>query len=106
MPFCARLLKDEDIPQLLQKLFDKYDEDNNQVFTKGEFPNVVKTLVKFVEGETPSTDDIEDLFNLLDVNGDENIDHKELMSLLTTFFKVLREKDIEVEIKNETDLTL
>ncbi len=106
MPFCARLLKDEDIPKLLEKLFDKFDYDNNQRFTKGEFPEVVKTLVKFVEGETPTSDDIEDLFNLLDINGDETIDHKELMSLLTTFFKVLREKDIEVQIQNETDLLL
>lgn len=48
---------------------------------------------------------MEDLFNLLDVNGDETIDRKEFMSLLTTFFKVLRENEIEVHVERETDIT-
>jgi Ca2+-binding EF-hand superfamily protein len=49
-----------------------------------------------VGGETPTFDDVEDLFNLLDVNGDETIDRKEFTSLLTTFFKILREENIKV----------
>ena len=52
-----------------------------------------------VEGECPNTEDIYDLFNLLDINGDETIDRKELSSLLTIFFKLLKEKEIEVEIE-------
>jgi len=65
---------------------------------------VVKTLINFVGGEEPAEDDIEDLFNLLDINGDETIDRKEFESLLKTFFKVLKEKDIEVDISKETDI--
>jgi Ca2+-binding EF-hand superfamily protein len=66
---------------------------------------VVKTLINLIGGEEPSSDDVEDLFNLLDVNGDETIDRKEFLSLLTTFFKVLREKDIEVHVERENDIT-
>jgi len=64
----------------------------------------VKTVINFVGGEEPAEDDIEDIFNLLDVNGDETIDRKEFKSLLTTFFKVLKERNIEVNIERETDL--
>lgn len=65
----------------------------------------MKTLINLVGGEEPSTDDIEDIFNLLDINGDETIDRNEFKSLLRTFFKVLNEKNIEVGIARETDIT-
>jgi Ca2+-binding EF-hand superfamily protein len=100
-----RSFNEEDIPHLLEKIFNEFDHDKNHRFTKGEFPRVVKTLINLVGGEEPSTDDVEDIFNLLDVNGDETIDRKEFMSLLITFFRVLREKDIEVNIAKETDIT-
>ena len=89
---------------LLDKIFSEFDVDKNNRFTKAEFPKVVKTVISFVGGEEPAEDDIEDIFNLLDVNGDETIDRKEFKSLLTTFFKVLKERNIEVTIDRETDL--
>jgi Ca2+-binding EF-hand superfamily protein len=55
--------------------------------------------MNLVGGECPNTEDITDLFNLLDINGDECIDRKELTSLLMVFFKLLQEKDIDVEIE-------
>jgi Ca2+-binding EF-hand superfamily protein len=70
-------------------LFDQFDKDKNHRFTKNEFPRVLKALINMVGGEEPASDDIEDLFNLLDVNGDETIDRKEFTSLLTTFFRLL-----------------
>jgi hypothetical protein len=39
------------------------------------------------------------------VNGDETIDRKEFKSLLTTFFKVLEERKIEVNIDRDTDVS-
>jgi len=51
-----------------------------------------------VGGDCPSQDDVWDLFDLLDVNGDETIDKKELSSLLTVFFKMLHQQQIDVEI--------
>lgn len=49
-------------------------------------------------------DDLEDIFNLLDINGDETLDRKEFQSLIKVFFKVLTEKDIEIHISNDTDI--
>ncbi len=39
------------------------------------------------------------------MNGDETIDRKEFKSLLTTFFKVLEERKIEVNIDRDTDVS-
>ena len=49
----------------------------------------MKSLTDLVGGEYPHNDDVEDLFNLLDVNGDETIDRSEFKSLINTFFKIL-----------------
>jgi Ca2+-binding EF-hand superfamily protein len=61
-------------------------------------------VINLVGGEEPSTDDIQDIFNLLDVNGDETIDRREFKSLITTFFQILKESKIEVGIERESDL--
>ena len=53
-------------------------------------------LVYMVGAVYPTADDVDDLFNLIDINGDESIDRKELTSLLTMFFKVLKEKNVKV----------
>ena len=50
---------------------------------------VIKSIMGLVGGDIPSQDDVCDIFDLLDVNGDESIDKKELSSLLTVFFKML-----------------
>jgi Ca2+-binding EF-hand superfamily protein len=51
---------------------------------------VLNSLIALIGGDCPSTDDVEDIFNLLDVNGDETVDRKEFISILTVFFKLLR----------------
>lgn len=38
------------------------------------------------------------------MNGDESIDRREFKSLITTFFQVLRERNIEVGVERESDL--
>lgn len=92
----GRKFQEEDIPALLEKIFNEFDSDKNHRFTKSEFPKVLKSLINLVGGEEPSSDDVEDLFNLLDVNGDETIDRKEFTSQLSTFFKLLNEKHIDI----------
>lgn len=67
---------------------------------------MVQSVIALVGGDTPTEDDLEDLFNLLDVNGDETIDRKEFSSFLTLFFKLLREQNIKVEIGEESDIVL
>jgi Ca2+-binding EF-hand superfamily protein len=54
-----------------------------------EFPKVLKTLTGLIGADEPLEDDVEDLFTLLDINGDENINRQEFGSLLWTFFQIL-----------------
>ena len=102
----SRSFSVEDIPNMLDKIFKEFDQDNNHRFTKLEFPKVVESIISLVGGETPTADDVEDLFNLLDVNGDETIDRQEFTSLLTTFFKILKEERVNIEVSNESDIVL
>lgn len=43
-----------------------------------EFPKVIKVITNFIGADDATEDDVEDIFNLLDVNGDNTIDRKEL----------------------------
>ena len=89
-----RKFDESDIPKFLDKIFSECDTDGNRVFNKAEFRKVVDSLINIVGGECPNIEDVSDLFNLLDINGDETIDKKELSSLLVVFFKLLKEKEI------------
>lgn len=89
-----------------EKIFSTFDQDRNGRFTRREFPKVMKMLTDLMGADTPTEDDVEDIFNLLDVNGDETIDRQEFLSLLKTLFKVLVEKSIEVKIEKESDIIL
>ena len=53
-----RRFGDEDVPPLLEKIFNEFDSDENHRFTKGEFPQVVKTLINLIGGEEPAVDDV------------------------------------------------
>jgi Ca2+-binding EF-hand superfamily protein len=100
----GRKFTEADIPYIMDQIFRKFDADNNQHLTKFEFPLVIKTLVDLMGGSEPAQDDVSDLFNLLDVNGDETLDKGELTSLLKTFFKVLKENDVGVFVTHDTDI--
>ena len=100
----GRALREEDVPEFISQIFSKFDSDKNNHFTRLEFPKVIKVLTDMVGVMEPKADDVDDLFNLIDVNGDETLDRKELTSLLTMFFKVLRENDIEIKVGGESDL--
>lgn len=54
----------------MDKIYQQFDSDNNRHFKKGEFRKVISTLAAFMGAEEPHEDDVSDLFNLLDINGD------------------------------------
>jgi Ca2+-binding EF-hand superfamily protein len=53
-----RHFTEKDISVLLDKIFNTFDVDKNNRFTKAEFPRVVKTVIDLVGGEAPSEDDV------------------------------------------------
>ena len=67
---------------------------------------MLKMLTAMIGADVPLEDDVDDLFNLIDVSGDGVIDKKEFMSLIKTLFRVLEENDIEIKISEETNIVL
>lgn len=88
----------------MDKIYQKFDSDNNQHFKKSEFHEIIRTLADLMGVHEPPEDDVLDLFNLLDINGDETLDKGEFNSLLKTFFKVLKENDISVVVVRDSDI--
>jgi len=65
----ARNFKREDLDVITEKIFSSFDKDRNGRFSRLEFPKVIRSLAEMIGGEI-TKDDIEDIFNLIDVNGD------------------------------------
>lgn len=93
-----------DTQKLIEKIFREYDDNNNGRFSRTEFPKVIKLITDLIGAEYPTEDDVEDIFNLLDVNGDNTIDRKELESLFRMFFTVLEEKNIKITVSQDSDI--
>ena len=55
-------------------MFSEFDQGNDQRFSKRQFPKVIRVLTDLTGGQIPFEDDVVDLFNLLDVNGDQSLD--------------------------------
>ncbi len=89
-----------------EKIFSEFDKDRNGMFTRREFPKIIKMITDLLGADIPTEDDVEDIFNLLDINGDETVDRVEFTSLIRTLFKVLEEQDISIKIAKESDMIL
>jgi Ca2+-binding EF-hand superfamily protein len=75
--------------KMIEKIFREFDDNSNGRFSRMEFPKVVKVITSLIGVDDATEDDVEDIFNLLDVNGDQTLDRKELESLFKVFFKML-----------------
>jgi len=69
-----RSITAQDIDKLIEKAFSKFDQDKSYRISRSEFPQVLKVLVDMIGAMEPTVDDSDDLFNLIDVNGDETLD--------------------------------
>ena len=74
----SRKFTKKDIPAIIDKIFSQYDTDGDKMFSRGEFSKVIKSIMKLVQGDCPNEEDVMDLFNLIDINGDETVSKKEL----------------------------
>jgi Ca2+-binding EF-hand superfamily protein len=95
---------EENTSKIIEKVFREFDDNANGRFSRMEFPKVVKVITNLIGVDDATEDDVEDIFNLLDVNGDQSLDRKELESLFRVFFKMLEERDIQVSVSNPSDI--
>ena len=62
--------KEKYLTQIEEKIFHELDKDQNNRFNRKEFPVVMRQITKMIGADVPLEDDVNDIFNLLDVNGD------------------------------------
>lgn len=62
--------QEEHTASIIDKVFREFDDNANGRFSRMEFPKVVKVLTAMMGVDDATEDDVEDIFNLLDVNGD------------------------------------
>ncbi len=58
------------ISDIIDKIFSDLDEGHKSRFCVAGFRKVIKVITKFMGVDDALEDDVEDIFNLLDVNGD------------------------------------
>ena len=75
--------------EIVNSIFKRFDSDNNEVFSKPEWPRVVKDIFDLFGAPMPTQDDVDDLFNYLDLNGDERISRSELKVLVDRFLRTV-----------------
>ena len=59
--------------KIVEKMFKKYDSDNNQRLSRFEFTDMFNSLAKYFGNQPGTKDDLETIFDLIDVNGDKSI---------------------------------
>ena len=69
-------LVDLEPEELLQRLFSKYDFNNDQRISRFEFQDIFKSLTMVTGASFPNERDVMDIFNYLDVDGDQTISYK------------------------------
>ena len=75
-------------------MFAKYDTDNNFVLSKFEFPLLIANIVEVFGGEVPKNEDVDDIFNLLDWNGDQALSKEELFFLFSKLIAIVQDGSV------------
>ncbi len=70
-------------------MFREFDKNNNQCLSKFEFVNSINYLSRKVGGLICCRADLDSLFQIIDINGDQVISRKEYYILIRKFIKVL-----------------
>ncbi len=64
----------EDIEPMLDVVFKKYDENNDGFVSSFQFPTILQKIVDMIGAEIPTVDEANDIFDNLDMNGDQKLD--------------------------------
>ena len=73
---------------LLQKIFEKFDANKDGHLSLFEFNEALKNLSRVTGAAYPKKADIEALFHLIDINGDEKISKSEYMKLTVSIANI------------------
>lgn len=69
----------------------KFDRNANEHLSKFEFANSLNFMSKIVGGVICPRSDLDCIFQLIDINGDETISKKEYMIFMDKFLETMKE---------------
>ena len=87
--------------EFLERLFHKHDQNHDHRISKFEFMEILKKLTKLTAAPYPNTEDVDDIFGSLDVDGDKTISYLEYCQLISSFSIFLEESHIKLKLKVE-----
>ena len=79
--------------RLVEKMYERHDEDNDGRLSKFEFTRTVNGITQAIRGEKCIRDDIETLFDLINLNGDSSISKDEFIILIEKIIDILQTQD-------------
>lgn len=78
-----KLIKDKEaLQKIMESAFRSVDIDGSGFLEKPELEQVLITVAKDIGVETPTKEDVEDILEEIDENGDERLSRKEFEELI------------------------
>ena len=88
------LMKDaKRMKKLMEESFRKVDIDGNGYLDRGEFEQVLVQIAKEIGVDSPTREEVDDILDEIDENGDNRIDREEFSELIEKVFQMMHNED-------------
>lgn len=79
--------------KLMEESFRKVDIDGNGYLDRGEFEQVLVQIAKEIGVDSPTREEVDDILDEIDENGDNRIDREEFSELIEKVFQMMHNED-------------
>ncbi len=80
--------------KLMEESFRKVDIDGNNKLDRGEFEQVLVQIAKEIGVDSPTRDEVDDILDLIDENGDGTVSKEEFVELIEKVFQMMQSEDM------------
>lgn len=89
------LMKDaKKMKKLMEDAFNKVDIDGNGYLDRGEFEQVLVQIAKQIGVDSPTREEVDDILDEIDENGDNRISRDQFTKLIEKVFQMMHSEDI------------
>lgn len=89
------LMKDaKKMKKLMEDAFNKVDIDGNGYLDRGQFEQVLVQIAKQIGVDSPTREEVDDILDQIDENGDNRISRDEFTKLIEKVFQMMHSEDI------------
>ena len=89
------LMKDpKSMKKVMEEAFRKVDIDGSGFLERGEFEQVLVQIAKEIGVDNPTREEVDDILDEIDENGDNRISREEFSDLIEKVFQMIGTEDI------------